>query len=98
MVQVGAGRHALVEAGHLGHQADACAHGCGVVRGVDAVDLHGARCGKKHTGHAAQRGRLARAVAPEQDQALAFLDPDGQLHQREHVAIAFGEVVDFQHG
>src|SRR5438445_52195 len=98
VVQVRPDGHALVEAGDLGHEAHSRADRSGIVGGVDAVDLHHSTAGQQDSRHTAQCGRLPCTVAAEQDQALAFLDADGQVLEREHVAVALGETFDFQHG
>jgi len=98
VLQVSPGRHALIESGDLRHESDARPDAGGIVGRIDAVDPDLARAWHQHTGHASQRGRLARAVAAEQDQALARLDAHGELLERGHIAIALGQVADFQHG
>src|SRR5712691_6818825 len=98
VVEVGPRRHALVEPRHLGHQPDAGANRGRIVGGVDAVDAHGPRGRDQHARHAAERGRLARPVAAQQDEALALFHPDCQVAERKHVAIALGETFDFEHG
>src|SRR5690348_5090721 len=98
VVEVRARRHALVKARYLRHQADLCADGGRIVRGVEAVDPHGAGGGPQHSGHAAQSRGLAGAVTAKQDEALAFADGDRQVAEREHVAIALGEALNVQHG
>ena len=69
-----------------------------VVRRVNPIDLDRARGGKQHAGHAPQGGGLAGPVAAQQDKALAFLDADGQVFERKHLAVALGEAFNFQHG
>ena len=55
VVEVGAGRHALVQPGDLRHKTDAGANRRRVFGGVDAVDCHSSGSGQKHAAQAAQR-------------------------------------------
>ena len=98
VIEVGARRHPLVQPWHLGHESDAGSHSGPIVRGVDPVDLHRAGAGHKDAGHAAERRGLAGAVAAEQDQAFALVHAHGEVPERKHVAIALGQVFNFQHG
>jgi len=98
VVQVGASRHPLIEAGDLGHESDPGSNRSRIVPGVDAVDFDRARRGQQDARHAAQGGRLSGSVAAEQDQALPFLDIDGEVLEGKHVAVALGKAFNFQHG
>src|SRR5207245_11050989 len=75
VVEVCARRHALVEARYLRHQSHLGAYSRRISRGVDAVDGHAARGRQQNPGHAAKRGGLPGAIAPEQDKTAAFVDP-----------------------
>ena len=97
VVQVGAGRHPLVEARDLRHEANQSAHPRRVVGGVDAVDPHHPGRRQEHAGHAAQGGRLAGAVAAQQHEAFPLVHLDRQVAEGEHVAVALGQALDFQH-
>ena len=76
VIEVGARGHSLVQAWHLGHQADQRPNGGRVVLGVDSVDPDRPRRRQQHTCHASKRGRLAGAVPAEQDEAFALIDAD----------------------
>ena len=53
VVQVGASRHPLIEAGDLGHESDPGSNRSRIVPGVDAVDFDRARRGQQDASHAA---------------------------------------------
>ena len=98
MIEVSARRHPLVQPWHLGHESDAGSHTDGIVGGVDPVDFHRAGAWHKDPRHAAERRRLAGAVAAEQDQAFARVHAHGEVPECKHVAIALGKAFNFQHG
>ena len=97
-VQVLAGRHPLVEAGHVRQEADERVHRVGVVGGVVAEDTRLA-CGRaRQPGQDAQRGGLAGAVGPEEPEHGALRHDQVDAVQGARLLEVLGEAGDLDGG
>ena len=65
---------------------------------IKAAHRHAARCRRQAAGHNVHGGRLARAVRPEEAVNMAFGDLEGQVVDREKIAVVFCQVFDLYHG
>ncbi len=86
--------HLRVQAALLGHVAEAAAVGVGE-RG--AAEGHRAAVGREHAEDDPHRGGLAGAVAADESGEAAVADGEAHRIEGEALAVALGDVVEFEH-
>ena len=97
-IEVVADRGVLVSGEMIGHPADAATHFVGILGDVDAADLHGAMIRQIERREDAHRGRLARAVGPDEADHLAGQQRKRHAVDRAHAAEPAHEILHFEHG
>jgi hypothetical protein len=80
-LEVFAHGEAVVDAGVVGHVADAAAYLLRVERDVDPVDLHATGHRLEQRGHDPDGGGLAGAVGADEAEDLAVVDVEGDVAQ-----------------
>ena len=96
-LEVPAHRQLRVERRGLGQVADLLLRLEGRLEDIEAADLRLARGRRHEASEDLHRGRLAGAVGPQKTDDLALGDAEAERVDRDAVAVALGEVADFDH-
>ncbi len=96
-IEVLADGDALVDAGVIGHVADATTHAFGIDLDVDAVDLDTAAARFEQRAHDADGGGFAGAVGAEEGEDFPFGYVEGDVVDGVDGAERFNEVLDTDH-